>query len=712
MFSDAFASMANIVMSDRLVAELRDETAEAKNAIDEILSYYHVKAKDVPENLKTFADQLEYTMRPLGIMRRTVFLDGEWYKDAIGPMLGTRKDDGSTIALIPNSFSGYTFYDKKSGKRVRLNKKVAALIDDEAVCFYKPLPLHEIGVKDLFIYMIRSLSIADYSLFALCILVTSLVGLLAPRVSNIIYRYAIPGRDMTLLLAIFAFLISVTLTQLLLGGMRQLLQNRMLGKAMVQAKAALMMRVLSLPTSFFKDYAAGDIASRMNQLTELCNILTATVLGMGLTSLFSLVNITQMVKYGPSLLVPGMMVIIATVAVTAISAVIKVRINRKMMQQAAKSSGLEYALITGVQKIKLAGAEKRAFAKWAASYHDVARLTYAPPSFLKFSTAISTCINLIGTVVIYFFTIKNQIPLADYFAFNVAYTAVMTAFNSIVLMVTDISQAKPIMEMLQPILGTLPEVSENKKTVTRLSGGIELNNVCFRYNDHMRMIIDDLSLKIRPGQYVAIVGETGSGKSTLMRLMLGFETPQKGAIYYDGKDMNTLDLKSLRRNIGTVLQNGKLFSGDVFSNITISAPWLTMKDAWEAAELAGIAEDIREMPMEMHTLIAEGGGGISGGQRQRIMIARAIAPKPRILMFDEATSALDNLTQKQVSESLDKLRCTRVVIAHRLSTIRQCDRIIMLAGGKIIEDGTYDELIAKNGAFADLVARQQLESEK
>jgi ABC-type bacteriocin/lantibiotic exporter with double-glycine peptidase domain len=246
--------------------------------------------------------------------------------------------------------------------------------------------------------------------------------------------------------------------------------------------------------------------------------------------------------------------------------------------------------------------------------------------------------------------------------------------------------------------------------VTKLSGAIEVNNVSFRYSENMPWVLKNLSLKIRPGEYVAIVGGSGCGKSTLLRLMMGFETTQMGAIYYDGKDIATLDLRSLRKKIGVVMQNGKLFQGDIFSNITISAPWLTMDEAWEAAEVADIADDIRAMPMGMHTVIAEGGGGISGGQKQRLMIARAVAAKPKILMFDEATSALDNITQKKVSEALDNLKCTRIVIAHRLSTIRHCDRIIVLDGGRIVEDGTYEELLGKGGFFAELVERQRLDT--
>jgi ABC-type bacteriocin/lantibiotic exporter with double-glycine peptidase domain len=258
-------------------------------------------------------------------------------------------------------------------------------------------------------------------------------------------------------------------------------------------------------------------------------------------------------------------------------------------------------------------------------------------------------------------------------------------------------------------LNAEPEVAEDKEILTELSGRIELSGVRFRYDDSMPYVIDGMDLVVRPGEYVAIVGKSGCGKTTLVRLLLGFETPEKGAIYYGGKDITSVDLRSLRRRIGAVTQDGTLFQEDIYSNITISAPYLSEEEAWEAAEIAGIADDIRAMPMGMRTMIGEGSGGISGGQKQRIMIARAVAPKPRILIFDEATSALDNKTQKQVSEALDALQCTRIVIAHRLSTIKNCDRILYLEDGHIVEDGTYDGLIEKGGKFAELVERQRLD---
>jgi NHLM bacteriocin system ABC transporter ATP-binding protein len=625
-------------------------------------------------------------------------------------MLAVKKDDHSVTALIPSGFSGYTYLDTASGKRVKITKANQGLFEEEAIAFYKPFPLKKMGMKDLLVYMAQTLSTADYVTMLAATLIVTLVGMLLPRLNNILFSTVVASGSRQLLLAIGTFMVCVTISSALLTAMKTLIASRFSTKMGITIEAATMMRILSLPADFFKQYSSGELYARSQYVNILCEQMVTIVMTTGLTSIFSLLYISQIFLYAPALVVPALMVILVTVVFSVVSAFVQMNVSQKQMELATKETGLSYALISGVQKVKLTGAEKRAFAKWGNAYAEQAKYLYNPPLFLKINSALSTAISLVGTLVIYYSAVKSGVSVADYYAFNTAYAVVSGAFLTLAGITTSLAQIKPIMKMIQPILETVPEVSEGKQMVTRLSGAIELNNVSFRYSENMPLVLDNLSLKIRPGQYVAIVGRTGCGKSTLMRLLTGFETPQKGAIYYDGKDLNSLDLKSLRKHIGVVMQNGKLFQGDIYSNIVISAPQLTLDDAWKAAEMAGIADDIRQMPMGMFTLISEGSGGISGGQRQRLMIARAIAPNPKILMFDEATSALDNISQKVVSESLDHLKCTRIVIAHRLSTIQQCDRIIVLDKGKIIEDGTYEDLIAQNGFFAELVARQRLDA--
>lgn len=710
VFAAAFAGIADAVLGKKLSSAFESDAQKAKNAIDSILSFYHIKTQEVPDTIKNLNEQLEYLMRPYGIMRRRVKLEKGWYKNAIGAMLGVKKADSSVVAFIPTGLSGYSYLDQSSGKYVKINKNNEDLFEDEALAFYKPFPIEKLNIPILLRYIIEILSVSDFVLIGLGTLAVTLVGLLTPKLNNLLMGTVVDTGSMRLLTAIILFMVCVNIASLLLSTVKSLLTTRINTKLDITVQAATMARVMSLPANFFKRYSSGDLSSRCGQMNSLCNMLVSAILSTGLTSVFSLIYITQIFTYAPALVIPALSIIIATILFTTLTALAQMKLAKKQMEAGAKEYGMSYALISGIQKIKLSGAEKRAFARWANVYTQRAKLTYNPPTFLKYSSVFSMAISLIGTILMYYFAANSHVSVADYYAFNTAYGMVSGAFMSLASIALTAANIKPILDMAKPIMDTVPEISADKQVVTRISGGIELNNISFRYNESMPNVLDNLSLKIKPGQYVAIVGTTGCGKSTLMRIMLGFETPQKGAVYYDGKDLSRMDLKSLRRKIGVVMQNGKLFQGDIFSNITISAPWLTMDDAWRAAELAGIADDIKRMPMGMHTIISEGSGGISGGQRQRLMIARAIAPKPRILMFDEATSALDNLTQKKVSESLDGLKCTRIVIAHRLSTIKQCDRIIYLDNGKIVEDGTYEELINMGGKFAELVARQQLDS--
>lgn len=709
IFQESFLSMTDAVLGSKTAASIGSDEAKADDAIHAILRYYGVKPQEIPPSVKGLDERLEYLLRPHGIMRRNVNLEKGWYKNAVGAMLGRRTDDGSAVALIPKGLSGYAYFDTATGKWTWVGRKNEILFAEEALCFYKPFPLKKLTIADLVRYIVSTLSAADLALVALATLAVSLVGLLTPRLNNLLFGTVIERADLVLLLGITVFMVSVTISSLLIGSVKSLLTTRVNTKMTLSVQAATMMRVMSLPPDFFKRYSSGELSSRSQQIQSLCSMLVSAVLGTGLTSLFSLLYITQIFSFAPTLVIPALAIILVTLAFSLLTTFAQMRYSKRQMELGAKESGMSYALITGVQKIRLSGAEKRAYARWAKLYAGQIALSYNPPMFLRANSAFSLMISLTGTIVMYAMSLKSGLGVADYYAFNTAYGMVSGAFMSLTGIVSTIANIKPVLEMAKPLMDAVPEVSEGKRVIERLSGGIELNNVSFRYNENMPLVIDDLTLKIRPGQYVAIVGSTGCGKSTLMRLMLGFEKPLRGSVYYDGKDLNTIDLRSLRRKIGVVLQNGKLFQGDIFSNITISAPWLTMDDAWKAAEMAGIAEDIRRMPMGMHTIISEGSGGVSGGQRQRLMIARAVAPGPKILMFDEATSALDNITQKIVSDSLDKLKCTRIVIAHRLSTIRQCDRIIYLEKGRIVEDGTYEDLIAKNGRFAELVERQRLD---
>ena len=707
VFEDSFIRLAGSVLGDEEAARLGGKDPNISDAIKAILRCYGIKKREIPSNLNSYNEKLDYAFRPEGIMYRCVKLEKGWYKEAYGPMLAWRKDNGTPVALLQKS-STYFFYDGKEKRRVKLNSKTENIISEEAILFYKPFPSKKLNTFDILKYMVNRLNRNDIAKFALAALAVILVGMLIPALNKRLFSVVADSGSYTALAAIAVFMICVEISMLMFEIIKEILTTAINTKISLSVEAAAMMRVLSLPPDFFKKYSAGELSNRVEQISTFSSMLINSVFSLGLTSIFSLIYVGQIFLYAPGLVMWALNIIILTVIVTVITSLWRMKASRKRMEFAAKESGISYSFVSGIQKIRLSGAEKRAFAKWAEIYSEEAKIAYDPPMFLKINTAINMAVSLGGAMIMYYMAVTTKVSPADYYAFNSCYGMVQGAFMALAGAALITADARPMLEMCRPIFETEPEISEGKHPVTRISGGIELSNISFAYNEDMPKVIDDLTLKIRPGQYVAIVGETGCGKSTLMRLLLGFEKPQRGAIYYDGIDLQRMDMRSLRRKIGVVMQDGKLFQGEIFSNITISAPNLTIDDAWKAAETAGIAEDIRKMPMGMHTLISEGTGGISGGQRQRLMIARAVAPKPRILMLDEATSALDNLTQKKVSQALDKLKCTRIVIAHRLSTIMQCDRIIVLKKGKIAEDGTYKELLEKGGIFAELVKRQQL----
>ena len=710
MFEDSFFRVTGVVLGQRIASKISDDHIITKQAIDDILKCYHFKPVDIPKKIKEHEAQLDYCLRTHGMMKRRIVLEENWWKDAYGPILAYIKKTNEPVALIPSRLWGYHYLERSSGKKIKITKRTSKLFEREAYCFYKPLPQKKLGITDLLVYMKSCMTMSDSVAILLSALAVTGVGMLLPRITKALTGPVISSGSTKILIGIAVCLMCTAISSQLISSISSMLNSRIQNKTNVGVQSAMMMRIMSLPPNFFRKYSAGELTNRSQLVSSLCSLILGVFLGTGLLSLTSLLYITQIFSFARALVIPSMVIILTTVAFSLLSSIVQLRISKKQMELSAKESGMSYSMISGVQKIKLAGAEKRFFSRWLNLYSDGAELVYAPPTFIKINGVITTAIGLISNIVLYYLAVKSGIDQSNYYAFTAAYGSVMGAFSSLSGIALQVANIKPILDLAEPFLNAEPETADNKEIVSKLNGNIELNNVCFRYSENSPYIVNNMSLKIKAGEYVAIVGKTGCGKSTLMRLLLGFEKPEKGAIYYDGKDMNSLDLGTLRRNIGSVIQSGGLFQGDIFSNIIISAPHLTLNEAWEAAETAGIADDIRAMPMGMQTLISEGQGGISGGQKQRIMIARAIAPKPKILMFDEATSALDNRTQKQVSEALDKMGCTRIVIAHRLSTIRHCDRILVLDGGSVIEEGSYDELIEKGGYFAELVERQRLDA--
>ena len=710
MFEDSFLDMAGAVMGGKLQASLENSRVKTKNAIDTILRSFHVRTREIPGEVTELEDQLDYLLDPQGIMRRVVRLPAGWYKDAAGSFLMIYKEGQIPVAVMPGLIGGYEFTDPLTLKKRRVNNETQKLFEEEAIFFYKPFPQRKIGIKDILVYMAMSRSVTDYALIFITGAIITAIGALTPMFNKLAYGKVLSSGQMPMLYGLMFFMISAAIGNVLFSTVSNLITQAVQTKQTVAIEAAVMMRVLSLPASFFRRFSAGELYNRTQSFTDLCKLLASAVLSTGLTSVFSLVYITQIFHYTPALVVPSLVITLITVVFSIVSTLINTQVSRESMKLAAQESGMNYAMITGIQKIKLAGAEKRAFARWGRLYAKEAEYLYNPPMVIKMNSVISAAISLIGTVVMYSAAISSGVTFDNYVAFTSSYGFISGAFMQLSSVALLIAGIRPTLEMVGPILEEEPETAEKKQTVTSLSGNIELSHVCFRYADNMPDVLDDLSIRIKAGEYVAIVGETGCGKSTLIRILLGFEKPRKGSVFYDGRDISSLDLRSLRRHIGVVIQNGKLMMGSIFENITISAPWLGRDDAWEAAEAAGIAQDIREMPMGMMTMISEGQGGISGGQKQRLLIARALASKPKVLMFDEATSALDNMTQKKVTEAITSYNCTRIVIAHRLSTIQSCDRILLLRNGKIAEDGTYDELIERQGFFAELVERQRLDT--
>lgn len=684
VFAEALQEIAGAVTGEEPFFSDALSSANVRGEIERILQYFHIKPRELPLSLKKPEEQLDYLLRPQGIFKRRVRLKGAWYRDVATTLLVTRRD-GGVSAVLPGA-RGCFFVDPSTGRRTRIGAHNVAQFTENALCFYKPFSGELLSKRELVGQILAGVQKSDLLAYAVITLCALGVTLPIPSVWRFLFSHVVTGEETAPLWAASFFLVCLSLVSSLLELLKGLLSGKMRHSTEHRAEIAVMLRILSLPSDFFKESGAGKLAGKLHSVGALCEALCSSLVAGGVSLAFSFVYFVWITINVPALLAPCGVITLVTLAFCAYEIYARGVQKKALTTLETEEQALTYSLFSGVSKIKLVGGEKRAFARWGKKYAAYVQTIRHAPATLKLAKTLRFLIPACGTLWLYAEAVRMGVSGADFYAFSTAYAVITAALAAFGESIAQISAIDPLLENIQPFFAVRPEHTSDRQMVTRLAGGIEFNHVSFRYAEGAKPLFEDLSFKIRPGEYVAIVGKTGCGKSTLIRLLLGFETPQKGAIFYDGRDLSTLDVRSLRRKLGIVLQDGKLFAGDIYSNIAVNTPGLTLEKAWEAAEKAGIAEDIRAMPMGMHTLISDGGGGVSGGQRQRILIARALAASPRILIFDEATAALDNVTQKIVTDTLDSLKCTRIVVAHRLSTIKHCQRVLVLEDGRIREE--------------------------
>jgi NHLM bacteriocin system ABC transporter ATP-binding protein len=670
----------------------------------------------VPPDLHLVSDKLGAIAKASRFRYRAVALRGDWWEADHGSLLAYRDGTREPVAIVKTGPKTYELADPRTPNRIPITPAVAATLAPFGVSFYAPLPETTLGAWDLIKFGLRD-SQSDLRTILLMGVLVGLLGMVTPYFSGQIFDSIIPSADRSQLTQFAIGLFAAALATFAFELTRSIAVLRLTGKMDYSVQAGVWDRLLNLPSTFFREYTAGDLTDRALGVEQIRQAIsqsgTQAIVGAIsalITGIFLFSYNLQMAAIATALLAVG-------VLLPCCINFLQLRNQRRMYRMRGLITGLVLQLISGVAKIRVSGAEDSAFREWARKFSAQKRLAFRVGFLANIVQVFSRVFPVIATAIIFFAYgwLRDQaaanhdkfgMTTGQFVAFNGVFMNVLSSMLALSGVVLDLLIIFPLFQRLRPIIETQPETDEAKAHPGELSGELEVYHLSFRYTPDGPLILKDVSLLIRPGEFVALVGGSGSGKSTMLRLFLGFEKPESGTILYDSQDLSSLDLREVRRQIGVVLQSSKLMPTDIYRNIIGSHTTLTLNDAWEAARMAGLDRDIKNMPMGMNTVVSEGGGTFSGGQRQRLMVARALVNRPRIVFFDEATSAMDNETQRTVTESLDAMQATRIVIAHRLSTIINADRIFVLQHGELVQTGTYTELMNQPGPFAELARRQ------
>lgn len=642
---------------------------------------------------------------------RQVVLEEGWYKKDCGSLLAWLKDaEGgeSPVVCLPSGISGYMWYDPSCGESGGIDHKFAQKLNPMAQMIYSPFPNEKIGIKELILFGWQNVKRVDICSFLGLSLVVTLIGLLLPYLTQLIYDKYIGMADVGALVSLCMVILICNLASLCFGIVRNLASFRGFSSIKYAIQAAVYDRLFNLPDAALRENDSTEMGFFVTGISTIFSLIQNVIFSTVFTALFSLAYIWVMVNYSPDLAAYGIgMLLLAFVVIYPLIRLQK-RYARKQTQAAGSVTSISYQLIDGVAKLKVAGAENKAMLEYLKPYQEMKYYQTNVSKITQWVSVLKIFFTTISSMVFYYLAVVHlqELSMGSLMGFLSAFGSLSGAFFLMLEAAAQISNISAMWEKAKIVLETLPDYNEAGKVPNDLQGEIEVSHVDFSYSAEGDMVLQDFSLHVKPGEYIGIVGSSGCGKSTLLKLLLGMERPSNGKIYYDNYDMETLDKRELRKKMGVVLQNGKVFSGSIYENITFTCPKAGKERVMDAVRAVGLEKDIQAMPMGLHTYLAEGGGTLSGGQQQRILIARAIIGKPKIILFDEATSALDNVVQEMVCESLEQLNATRIVIAHRLSTIINCDRILVMDKGRFVEEGTYDELMERKGLFYRLASRQ------
>ena len=696
------------LLQDQRIPLLEDEVNDAQTAMLYILGKFGISAGR-HYGFHSIPSLLDAVLDPLGIMYDYVPDTFQVCKSRTEYIMAFN-EERKAFALTPTR-TGYRYCCPGDGTKGYVTKAFCKTLSRGCYVFRRPMKIRKTILGTFICNILHALHLQDIALLLIATGLVTAFGLIIPAVNSYVYKTYIPDTHSSsgLLWALVIFL-TVVFIRALISMVKTLLLSGTKLRVSLEIRGSFMARILHLPYAFFQDTSSGKISRRVNSCNRLSNVILDAAMDVLLDLTFSVAYLVQMRSMSSELFVPALLLIGVNIALSIISALLNMINETRLLDLDMEYTGFLFSAIKGIQKIKGLGAGTFVYARWAEMYRKRLSYTYKQPFFLKYSNELMSGLRILTTVILLSAALNADLDNADYLTFCSSFALIMTVVSSLTDIMQNLCLTTLLCKNIAPVFQASPEESEALDYVQNLQGEIKAENIVFSYERDAGGCLNGISLDIRKGEKVAIVGESGCGKSTLLKILSGLETPDSGNVYYDEKSLSGLNQRSLRRCIGSVFQFSRLFPGTIAENIAFGKEeHATEEQLWKAADAAGIGDLIRSLPLQMNTEISESrSGGFSGGQRQRILLARAFLGGPKVLFLDEATSALDNISQKAVLEHILGMKATVVMVAHRLSTVEHFDRIIMLDQGAIVEEGTYGELMASNGRFAQLVRKQLL----